>query len=254
MPVAPTVIGMIPARSGSKRIKDKNVRRLAGHPVLGYAIAAAQASGVFDSILVSTDSEEYAAMARHYGAEVPFLRPAELATATSPDFEWIDDTLARLRRAGKAYDCFSILRPSSPLRQAETIRRAWAAFCAEPGVDSLRAVEKCRQHPGKMWVLRDNRMMPLIPLTTGPQPWHSMQYASLPEVYVQNASLEIAWCRVVFEQRSIAGTTIMPFITEGLEGFDLNDPEDWWHLEHLLSTGEARLPAIAALPYRGMAE
>ena len=253
MPAAPTIIGMIPARSGSRRIKDKNVRRLAGHPVLGYAIAAAQASGVFQSILVSTDSEDYAAMARHYGAEVPFLRPAELATATSPDFEWIDDTLTRLRDTGKSYDCFSILRPSSPLRQANTIRRAWEAFCAETGVDSLRAVEKCRQHPGKMWVLRDNRMMPLIPLTTGPQPWHSMQYASLPEIYVQNASLEIAWCRVVFEQRTIAGTTVMPFITEGLEGFDLNDPEDWWHLEHLLSTGEAKLPAIAVPPYPGTA-
>jgi CMP-N-acetylneuraminic acid synthetase len=254
MPAKPSIIGMIPARSGSKRIKDKNVRRLGGHPVLGYAIAAAQASGVFDSILVSTDSEEYAAMARHYGAEVPFLRPAELASATSPDFEWIDDTLTRLRGAGRSYDCFSILRPSSPLRQADTIRRAWAAFRAETGVDSLRAVEKCRQHPGKMWVIRDNRMMPLIPFTTGPQPWHSMQYASLPEIYVQNASLEIAWCRVVFEQRSIAGTTIMPFVTEGLEGFDLNDPEDWFHLEYLLSTGEAKLPAITAPPFGQAAE
>jgi CMP-N,N'-diacetyllegionaminic acid synthase len=254
MPAKPTVIGMIPARSGSKRIKDKNVRFLEGHPIIGYAIAAAQASGVFDSILVSTDSEEYAAMARHYGADVPFLRPAELATATSPDFEWIDETLTHLRRAGRSYDCFSILRPSSPLRQADTIRRAWAAFLAETGVDSLRAVEKCRQHPGKMWVIRGNRMMPLIPLTTGPQPWHSMQYASLPEIYVQNASLEIAWSRVVFEQRTIAGTTIMPFITEGLEGFDLNDPEDWWHLKHLLSTGEAKLPAITAPPFGQAAE
>jgi CMP-N,N'-diacetyllegionaminic acid synthase len=254
MAAKPTVIGMIPARSGSKRIKDKNVRLLNGHPVLGYAIAAARASGVFDSILVSTDSADYAAIARHYGADVPYLRPAEMASATSPDFEWIDEVLTRLRREGRSYDCFSILRPSSPLRQADTIRRAWNAFVGETGVDSLRAVEKCKQHPGKMWVIRDNRMMPLIPLTTGPQPWHSMQYASLPEVYVQNASLEIAWCRVVFEQCSIAGTTIMPFITEGLEGFDLNDPEDWFHLEHLLSAGEAKLPAITAPPFGQAAE
>jgi CMP-N,N'-diacetyllegionaminic acid synthase len=185
---------------------------------------------------------------------VPYLRPAEMATATSPDFEWIDEVLTRLRREGRSYDCFSILRPSSPLRQADTIRRAWNAFSGQVGVDSLRAVEKCKQHPGKMWVIRDNRMMPLIPFTTGPQPWHSMQYASLPEIYVQNASLEIAWCRVVFEQRTIAGTTIMPFITEGLEGFDLNDPEDWFHLEYLLSTGEAKLPAITAPPFGQAAE
>ena len=249
MPANRSIIGLIPARAGSKRIADKNVRRLNGHPVLGYCIAAAKASGVFDAVIVSTDSESYAAIARHYGAEVPFLRPAEFATSTSPDFEWIDHLLHKVRVEGRSYDCFSILRPSSPLRQADTIRRAWAAFRDESGVDSLRAVEKVRQHPGKMWVIRGNRMTPLLPLTVGPQPWHSMQMASLPEVYVQNASLEIANCSVVFEQRNIAGTTIVPFVTEGLEGFDLNDPEDWWLLQHLISTGEAKLPAIDTAPY-----
>jgi CMP-N,N'-diacetyllegionaminic acid synthase len=247
--MAPSIVGLIPARAGSKRIVDKNVRRLAGHPVLGYAIAAAKASGIFDTVIVSTDSEHYAAIARHYGAEVPFLRPAQFATSTSPDFEWIDHLLNTLRSEGKNYDCFSILRPSSPLRQADTIRRAWDAFREEAGVDSLRAVEKVRQHPGKMWVIRGNRMTPLLPLTVGPQPWHSMQMASLPEVYVQNASLEIANCDVIFKQRNIAGTTIIPFVTEGLEGFDLNDPEDWWLLQHLLSTGEAKLPPIDTAPF-----
>jgi CMP-N-acetylneuraminic acid synthetase len=249
MPANRSLIGLIPARAGSKRIADKNVRRLNGHPVLGYAVAAAKASGVFDALMVSTDSENYAAIARHYGAEVPFLRPAEFATSTSPDFEWIDHLLRKLRADGRNYDCFSILRPSSPLRQADTIRRAWTAFRDESGVDSLRAVEKVRQHPGKMWVIRGNRMTPLLPLTVGPQPWHSMQMASLPEVYVQNASLEIANCSVVFEQRNIAGTAIIPFVTEGLEGFDLNDPEDWWLLQHLISTGEARLPPIDSPAY-----
>jgi CMP-N,N'-diacetyllegionaminic acid synthase len=244
-----TIIGMIPARSGSKRIVDKNVREVGGHPVLAYAIAAARTSGIFDALLVSTDDERYAAIARHYGAEVPFLRPPEFATATSPDFQWIDHTLRRLRSEGRSFDCFSILRPSSPLRQPETIRRAWTAFCAERGVDSLRAIEKCRQHPGKMWVVRGARMLPLITLSTDVQPWHSMQYASLPEVYVQNASLEIATCDVVFEQGNIAGTTIMPFITEGLEGFDLNDPEDWWLFQHLLGTGEAKLPRVDTPPF-----
>jgi CMP-N,N'-diacetyllegionaminic acid synthase len=249
MPEQPSIIGLIPARAGSKRIKDKNIRKLGDHPVLAYAISAALESGVFDKVIVSTDSEPYAAIARHYGAEVPFLRPAEFATATSPDFEWIDHLLLSLRKAGRNYDCFSILRPSSPLRQADTIRRAWAAFCKETGVDSLRAVEKVRQHPGKMWVIRGNRMVPLLPLTVGQQPWHSMQMASLPEVYVQNASLEIAHCSVVFEQRNIAGSVIMPFVTNGLEGFDLNDPEDWWLLQHLLSTGEAKLPDVAVSPF-----
>lgn len=244
----PTAVALIPARSGSKRVADKNVRRLAGHPLIAYSIAAACSSGVFEDIVVSTDSERYARIARHYGAEVPFLRPAEIAGATSPDIEWVELTLSRLREAGREYDCFSILRPTSPFRKAETIRRAWDAFLAETGVDSLRAVERCRQHPGKMWVVGGRRMVPLLPLGPRALPWHSSQYAALSEVYMQNASLEIAWSRVVWEQRTIAGDVLMPFLTEGDEGVDINDPEDWWYAEHLLARGEARLPEVAQVP------
>src|SRR5205823_3384260 len=105
----------------------------------------------------------------------------------------------------------SILRPTSPFRLPQTIQRAWSEFLAETGVDSLRAVEKCRQHPGKMWVVRGRRMMPLLPLGPPELPWHSSQYQALPEVWVQNASLEIAWSRVVWEGRTIAGHVVMPF-------------------------------------------
>jgi len=245
----PTAVALIPARSGSKRVADKNVRRLAGHPLMAYTIAAARASGVFAAVLVSTDAERYAAIARHYGAEVPFLRPREMAGSTSADIEWVELTLRRLREAGRAFDCFSILRPTSPFRQPATIQRAWDAFLAESGVDSLRAVEPCRQHPGKMWVVRGRRMSPLLPLGPPAQPWHSSQYAALPLVHVQNASLEIAWSRVVWEQGTIAGSVVMPFLTEGHEGVDINDPEDWWYVEHLISRGEARLPAVDEGPF-----
>jgi CMP-N-acetylneuraminic acid synthetase len=249
MQSAPNVIALIPARSGSVRVADKNVRRLGGHPLIAYTIAAARASEVFAAVLVSTDSPKYAATARHYGAEAPFLRPPQLAGATSPDIDWVDFTLRRLRDGGRMFDCFAILRPTSPFRQAQTICRAWQSFLGENGVDSLRAVEKCRQHPGKMWVLRGRRMLPLLPLTPAEQPWHSSQYASLPEVYVQNASLEIAWTRVVWEDRSIAGQTVMPFLTEGYEGVDINDPKDWWYVEYLLDTGAARLPTVGEEPF-----
>jgi CMP-N,N'-diacetyllegionaminic acid synthase len=242
---APSVIGLIPARAGSKRVKHKNIRPLAGHPVIAYTIAAALASRVFDAVLVSTDSPTTAEVARHYGAEVPFLRPAEFAGEVSPDIEWVDDVLQRLRDDGRTYECFSILRPTSPFRQAATIRRAWAEFCGETGVDSLRAVERCKQHPGKMWVLRGRRMTPLLPLGPPEQPWHSSQYPSLPVVHVQNASLEIAWSRVVFETRTIAGHVLMPFLTEGLEGFDINDPRDVALAEELVRDGRAELPHVA---------
>lgn len=246
---SPTVIALVPARAGSKRVVGKNIRPLAGHPVIGYTVEAAIQSGIFSSVLVSTDSSLYADIARHYGAEVPFLRPVELAGDLSPDIEWVDYTLTRLRDEGRTYDCFSILRPTSPLRQAETIRRAWQEFRSQEGVDSLRAVEKCEQHPGKMWVVRGQRMVPLLPLSPLEHPWHSSQYQALPEVHVQNASLEIAWTRVVFERHSIAGDVLMPFFTQAYEGFDVNRPADWQTVAELVQNGQATLPVIARDPY-----
>lgn len=239
----PSVVALIPARAGSTRIVGKNVRVLGGHPLIAYTIAAAQASGVFQRVLVSTDSAEYARVARHYGAEVPFLRPPELSGEHSPDIDWLEHLLRRLDAEGQRPDCFSLLRPTSPFRLASTIRRAWKEFTEESGVDSLRAVERCAQHPGKMWVVRGRRMLPLLPLSPAERPWHSTPYVALPEVWVQNASLEIAWTRVVLEGGTIAGTVVMPFLTEAPEGFDLNQPEDWVLAEHLLREGRA-LPVV----------
>lgn len=245
----PTVVALIPARSGSKRVIDKNTRLLSGHPVLAYTISAALESGVFADVVVSTDSERYAEIARHYGARVPLLRPAEIAGDLSPDIEWVEHMLGALAADGRSYDCFSILRPTSPFRLPSTIRRAWAQFTSEEGVDSLRAVERCKQHPGKMWVIRGNRMVPLLPLTPPDQPWHSSQYQALPEVYVQNASLEIAYSRVVTKRRTIAGDVIAPFLTEGHEGFDVNHPYDWKYAEELVASGEAVLPNVLSSPF-----
>ncbi len=250
-PSKPSAIALIPARSGSKRVKDKNIRDLGGHPVIAYSICAARQSGVFDAVVVCTDSEHYAGIARHYGAEVPFLRPDDISTATSPDIDFVEMALDRLAEAGREFDCFSILRPTSPFRKAATIGRAWAQFLAAEGVDSLRAVEKCRQHPGKRWVVRGRHMMPLLPMSPAEQPWHSSQYAALPEIYVQNASLEIAWTRVVRDGRTIAGNLLIPFFTEGDEGVDINDQEDWWYAQYLIEQGEAVLPDIDRTPFFG---
>ena len=242
-----TAIGLIPARSGSKRVPGKNTRRLAGHPLLAYTIAAARESDAFRDVVVSTDAEETARIARHYGAEV-MMRPPEISGDLSPDIEWVEHVLTTLRAQGREYTAFSILRPTNPFRSAATIRRAWTELTAEAGVDSLRAVERCKQHPGKMWVVRGRRMTPLLPLQPEAQPWHSSQYQSLPEVYVQTAALEIAWTRVVFEGRTIAGVNVMPFFMTGDEGVDINDPADWDRAERLAATGTA-LPAISHPAY-----
>ena len=246
----PTCIAFIPARSGSTRVPDKNIRPLTGHPLIAYTIASAIKSGIFSDVIVSTDSQDYANIARYYGAEVPFLRPAKYATSSSADIEWIVYTLNRLEEMGRSFDCFSILRPTSPFRMPETIMRAWDLFLGENGVDSLRAVEPCSQHPGKMWVVRGRRMYPLLPFGPDHQPWHSSPTQSLPLIYVQNASLEISWTSVPLEKGSISGEVVTPFITKGFEGFDINTFYDWHLAEELIQSGEASLPDISKSPYR----
>ena len=241
----PSAVAFVPARAGSERVPGKNVRELAGHPLLAYSIAAARESGLFDAVVVSTDSEEIADVARRYGAEVPALRPAEIATATSPDIEWVRHMLDALADEGRTFEVFSLLRPTSPFRGADTIRRAWERFLGfDPPADSIRAVELCRQHPGKMWLIEGELMRPLLAQTPGEVPTHSRQYKSLPEVYVQNSSLEIAWTRITADNE-IAGERVVPFLTDELEGFTIDYPSDWQRAEYLVKTGAARLPVAA---------
>jgi N-acylneuraminate cytidylyltransferase len=238
--VNPSAVALIPARAGSERVPGKNVRELAGHPLLAYSIAAARESGVFGAILVSTDSEEIAAVARRYGAEVPELRPAELATSTSPDVEWVV-----LAMAGREEEIFGILRPTSPFRGAATIRRAFARL-VELGerADSIRSVELVRQHPGKMWILDGELMRPLLDQPARGVPLHSMQYQALPQIHVQNSSLELAWSRVLDGEPSIAGTRVAPFLTEGYEGLTIDYPDDFERAERLAASSEAQLPRV----------
>jgi CMP-N,N'-diacetyllegionaminic acid synthase len=242
----PTAVALIPARAGSERVPGKNVRELGGHPLLAYSIAAAQLSELFDAVIVSTDSPEIADVARRYGAEVPGLRPAAIATATSPDIDWVLHTVEALRGAGRSFDLFSILRPTSPFRTADTIRRALDRLLAlGDRADSIRAVEPVRQHPGKMWVLDGELMRPLLPQASAGTPTYSTQTKTLPPVYVQNSSLEIAWSRALAGERpEIAGSRIAPFFTEGLEGFSIDYPDDLERAETLVASGRAALPRI----------
>ncbi len=238
----PNAVALVPARGGSQRVPGKNVLPLAGHPLIAYTIAAARRSGLFDAVLCSTDSPEIAEVARRYGAEVPGLRPPELATATSPDIDWVRHVLTR-----RSEDLFSILRPTSPFRSADTIRRAWERLLATDA-DSIRAVEPVKQHPGKMWVLDGELMRPLLDQPAEGTPFHSQQFASLPPVYVQNSSLEIAWRRVVEAPRpSIAGDRVAPFLTEGWEGFSIYYPDDVARAERAIADGEAVLTDVEVL-------
>ena len=246
----PSAIALIGARAGSERVVGKNVRRLAGHPLLAYAIETARRAEVFDRILVSTDSEQIAQVARWYGADVPFLRPAEYATSTSPDIEWIAWTLPRL---DERYDLFAIVRATNPFRGPDAIRRGLDQLLATPEADSIRAVERVKQHPGKMWVIDEvgRLMRPLLDQSHLDVAWHAGQYQALPPVYVQNSALEIAWTRVVEATGTREGRMLAPFLTEGYEGLNIDDEDDFARAEELVASGRAHLPAVEREPYPG---
>jgi len=234
-------VALIPARAGSVRVPGKNIAPLAGHPLIAYSIAAARESGLFGAIVVSTDGEEIAAAARRYGAEVPGLRPVVMAGATSPDIEWVRHALA-----GNDWERFAILRPTSPFRAGATIRRAWDALEAVPDADSVRAVRPVREHPGKMWRVEGDVMVPLLPQPAGEVPTHSRQTAALEPVYVQDSSLEIAWTRIVADGE-IAGRRVVPFFPEGHEGLSIDYPDELEAAERLAALQPELLPRVEML-------
>jgi CMP-N,N'-diacetyllegionaminic acid synthase len=237
----PSAVALIPARSGSERVPGKNVRPLGGHPLLSYAVATALQAGVFERVVCSTDSGKIAEVAQRYGADVPFLRPPELATSTSPDIEWIAYTLEEL---GEHYDLFAIVRATNPFRGPEAFQHGLRQLLDTPEADSIRAVELVKQHPGKMWIVEGKTMRPLLDQSQLEVAWHAGQYQALPEVYAQNSALEIAWTRVVSQTGTREGKVVAPFFTRGHEGFNIDDEDDWDRARALIESGSVTLPDV----------
>lgn len=149
------MIAIIPARSGSKGIKDKNIRNLCGKPLMAYTIDAAKKSNIFDCIHVSTDSEEYAGIARNYGADVPFLRDAEYATDSASTWDVVRYVLKMYSESGKKFDIVAVLQPTSPLRTADDICKAYKLFCDRKAL-SVVSVCEAEHSPLLCNVLDDN--------------------------------------------------------------------------------------------------
>lgn len=227
------LIALIPARSGSERIKDKNLVKIKGKSLLEITIKNAISSKIFDKIIVSTDSKKYAKIAKNCGAEVPFLRPNKFSGSISPDFEWVSYTLKKLDCLNKGYSHFFILRPTSPFRTHKTIIRAWKKFRTTKGIDSLRAVEVCKQHPYKMWIKNKKIISPLFNKKFSNQPSYNVQFKSLPIIYVQNACIEISKLNVLNKYNSITGKKITPFFTNKIEGIDINYKEDIFFVKNI---------------------
>ena len=221
------IIALIPSRSGSERIKNKNIVKLGNKHLIGYTIKEAKKSKLFNYILVSTDSKKYAKIAKYYGAEVPFLRPKKFAKSTSPDFEWVNHSINFLKSKKLNFDYFFILRPTNPFRTANTILKGWNFYKKNNFPDSLRAIEECKQHPEKMWYLKkNNQINPILKKKYSGQPSYNMQFKSLKKTYIQNASLEISKVSNLKKYKTITGKKIVGFQTTYIEGFDINYPED----------------------------
>jgi CMP-N,N'-diacetyllegionaminic acid synthase len=230
-------VALIPARSGSKRLPNKNMKDLRNKPLIAYSIEQAVESRLFSEIIVSTDSEDIAKIARKFGASVPILRPEIFAHDSSPDIEWVSHALDNMSAFAKdKIEFMAILRPTSPLRSSGTIIKAFNLLQQNPWADSLRAMEVSNKHPGKMWILDQNlSATPFLNQEKSEAPTYNKPTQSLGNVWIQNASLEWARVKRVIETKSISGDSILGFEMPGLEGFDINTQGDWDYLDFLLS-------------------
>jgi CMP-N,N'-diacetyllegionaminic acid synthase len=148
-------IAVIPARSGSKGLKDKNIKLLNGKPLIWYSIQSAITSGCFDEVMVSTDSEKYAKIARACGASVPFLRSEAMSTDKASSWETVQEVLDNYKGLGKSFDAVMLLQPTSPLRTADDIKKAFAIL-EDKKADSVVGV--CEMDHSPLWsnVLPEN--------------------------------------------------------------------------------------------------
>jgi N-acylneuraminate cytidylyltransferase len=232
------ILALIPARGGSKSIPRKNIRPLAGHPLIAYSIAAGLAAEMVTRVVVSTDDEEIAAIARRYGAETPFLRPAELSLDNTTDLPVFQHALSWL--ADHENYCPEIvvqLRPTSPFRRAFHIDAAASQLLERPEADSVRTVCIPFQNPFKMWRIDPDGLMRPLLSAEFPEPYN-MPRQVLPEVYWQTGYVDAVWSETILEKGSMTGERILPLVIDPSEWIDIDSPDDWRRAERLLESGE----------------
>lgn len=221
------ILGIIPARGGSKGVPRKNIRPLNGKPLIAYTIEAAQQATLLHDFMVSTDDEDIAAVAKDYGADVPFLRPAELATDTARS---IDAVIHVLQNMPKAYTHVLLLQPTCPLRGPQDIDDAIRLY-QELDTDSLISVYKPESaHPYYMYMVEDHVMTPLIPDDQKP---HHRQ--SNPPVYMLNGAIYLTDRQVILQKQSFYGDKPKAFIMPPLRSVNIDDELDFALAETILN-------------------
>lgn len=221
------VLGLLPARSGSKGLPGKNIRLLRGKPLLAYAAEAARDSGVVDRVVLSTDAEDIAEVGRLAGLDVPFLRPDWLAqddTAMLPVITHAVDTLAR---DGWVADIIVLLQPTSPLRTGAHIRRS-VELLQETTADSVVSVLELPRHLSPDYVMRleEGRLVPFLP-----EGQRVTRRQDARQAYVRDGTVYTFWRRTLVEKGSLYGDDCRPLVIPADESLTIDSPEDWAEAE-----------------------
>lgn len=221
------VLGLVPARGGSKGLPGKNTRLLHGKPLLAYAAEAAAGSGVIDRVVLSTDSEAIAAVGRVSGLEVPFLRPAELAADETPMLPVIEHAVATLAAEGWTADIIVLLQPTSPLRTPAHIRQS-VDLLRETNADSVVSVVELPRHLSPDYVMRveDGRLVPFLPDGARVTRRQDARVAC-----VRDGTVYTFWRRTLQEQGSIYGRDCRPMVVPASESLTIDGPDDWAEAE-----------------------
>ena len=217
------VLGLVPARGGSKGVPGKNVRLLTGRPLIAYTASAARESGVVDRLVLSTDAAEIAEAGRAAGLEVPFTRPAELAEDDTPMLAVIRHAVDSLAREGWQPEIVVLLQPTSPLRTAAHIRDA-VALLRETGADSVVTVVELPRHVSPDYVMRleHGRLVPFLP--DGAQ---LTRRQDARPAYVRDGTAYAFWRRTLERSGSIYGVDARPLVLEPRESLSIDSPADW---------------------------
>jgi CMP-N-acetylneuraminic acid synthetase len=233
------VLAIIPARGGSKGIPRKNIRPFAGYPLIAYSIAAALQSETVTRTIVTTDDEEIAEVARRYGAETPFLRPAELAQDRTTDLPVFQHALRWLAEHEDYHpDVVVQLRPTSPVRPRDCVDEAVRLLLVTPEVDCVRGVVEAGQNPHKMWRVdpQTNRMTHLLSVPGIAEPYNAPRQ-SLPPVYWQTGHIDAIRPSTILDKGSMSGEVILALVLDARYTVDLDNLADWEHAEWLVSKG-----------------
>ncbi len=232
----PEVLAIIPARGGSKGLPRKNIRELAYFPLIAYSITAGLQAEKVTRTIVSTDDEEIAAIARLFGAEVPFMRPAELAQDNTTDLPVFQQALRWLGDNEKyTPEVVVQLRPTSPLRPRRLVDEAISLLLAHPEADSVRGVVPAGQNPHKMWRIdpASSQMRPLLAVEGIPEPYNAPRQV-LPQVYWQTGHIDAIRSRTIIDRSTMSGATILPVMIEPRYAVDIDSAFDFQRAEWLI--------------------